>query len=257
MPSAGWIAWGVRREDDAKDQLRWARCGATMDRHVPGRIFDRPSVCALHLERLRPGLPAARNLRKRLRAIGDRHGGSGFVVVPFGAAELSARRSASIRVDADHAVGSGTSRVRCACAISGNRLAVESAGMERPRQVRFGRANLADRLRWLAGRSAWYCWPQRCAWCCAPSENRLPGPAQRHRLGDVRNLRPVHGLPVQRGGHGSLAGRPIGIENWISLAGLPILCVLFLQAMLLRRSLAHMGNGLVTRAWAALVYAIL
>ena len=58
-------------------------------------------------------------------------------------------------------------------------------------------------------------------------------------------------------GMASLAGRPVGIENWISLAGLPILCVLFLQAMLLRHSLAHMGNGLVTRAWMALVYAIL
>jgi hypothetical protein len=55
----------------------------------------------------------------------------------------------------------------------------------------------------------------------------------------------------------ALAGRSFGIENWISLAGLPTLCVLFLQAMLLRRSLAHMGNGLVIRAWTALVYAIL
>jgi hypothetical protein len=58
-------------------------------------------------------------------------------------------------------------------------------------------------------------------------------------------------------GMAALAGRSFGIENWISLAGLPTLCVLFLQAMLLRRSLAHMGNGLVIRAWTALVYAIL
>jgi hypothetical protein len=47
------------------------------------------------------------------------------------------------------------------------------------------------------------------------------------------------------------------MENWISLAGLPTLCVLFLQAMLLRRSVAQMGNGLITRAWVALVYAVL
>lgn len=58
-------------------------------------------------------------------------------------------------------------------------------------------------------------------------------------------------------GMASLAGRPVGIENWISLAGMPTLCVLFLQAMLLRRSLARMGNGLITRSWVALVYAVL
>jgi hypothetical protein len=58
-------------------------------------------------------------------------------------------------------------------------------------------------------------------------------------------------------GMASLAGRQIGLENWIALAGLPILCVLFLQAMLLRGSLARMGNGLITRAWVALVYAVL
>ena len=57
-------------------------------------------------------------------------------------------------------------------------------------------------------------------------------------------------------GMASLAGRPIGLENWISLAGLPVLCVLFLQAMLLRGSLARMGSGLATRAWTALVYAV-
>jgi hypothetical protein len=58
-------------------------------------------------------------------------------------------------------------------------------------------------------------------------------------------------------GAASLAGRPVGIENWISLAGLPILCVLFLQAMLLRHSVARMGNGLIPRGWVALVYGIL
>jgi hypothetical protein len=55
----------------------------------------------------------------------------------------------------------------------------------------------------------------------------------------------------------SLAGRPIGQESWISLAGLPILCVLSLEAMLLRRSVARMGNGLIARCWIALGYGIL
>jgi hypothetical protein len=54
-------------------------------------------------------------------------------------------------------------------------------------------------------------------------------------------------------GAASLAGRPISLENWISLAGLPILCVLFLEAMLLRQSIVRMGNGLLTRGWIALV----
>ena len=54
-----------------------------------------------------------------------------------------------------------------------------------------------------------------------------------------------------------LAGRPIPVENWISLAGLPILCVLFLEAMLLRQSVVRMGNGLIARGWVALVCGIL
>ena len=54
-------------------------------------------------------------------------------------------------------------------------------------------------------------------------------------------------------GAASLAGRQISLENWISLAGLPILCVLFLEAMLLRQSVMRMGNGLLTRGWVALV----
>jgi hypothetical protein len=58
-------------------------------------------------------------------------------------------------------------------------------------------------------------------------------------------------------GAASLAGRPIGLEDWISLAGLPILCVLFLEAMLLRRAVLRMGNGLVTKGWLALVCGIL
>ena len=55
----------------------------------------------------------------------------------------------------------------------------------------------------------------------------------------------------------SLAGRQISQEDWISLAGLPVLCVLSLEAMLLRRSVARMGNGLITRGWVALGYGIL
>lgn len=52
------------------------------------------------------------------------------------------------------------------------------------------------------------------------------------------------------------AGRPIGMENWVSLAGLPILCVLFLEAMLLRHSVVQMGNGMIGKCWAALVAGI-
>jgi hypothetical protein len=54
----------------------------------------------------------------------------------------------------------------------------------------------------------------------------------------------------------SLAGRQTGVEDWISLAGLPILCLLFLEAMLLRQSILRMGNGLVTRGWVALAWAV-
>jgi hypothetical protein len=57
-------------------------------------------------------------------------------------------------------------------------------------------------------------------------------------------------------GAASLAGRPIGAEDWISLAGLPILCVLFLEAMLLRRSVVHLGNGLISKCWAAFMCGI-
>jgi len=57
-------------------------------------------------------------------------------------------------------------------------------------------------------------------------------------------------------GAASLAGRQFGFEDWISLAGLPILCVLFLEAMLLRQSVVHMGNGLISRCWAAFMCGI-
>ena len=55
----------------------------------------------------------------------------------------------------------------------------------------------------------------------------------------------------------SLAGRQISHADWISLAGLPILCVLSMEAMLLRRSVARMGSGLISRGWVALGYGIL
>jgi hypothetical protein len=58
-------------------------------------------------------------------------------------------------------------------------------------------------------------------------------------------------------GAASLAGGRIGFEECISLAGLPILCVLFLEAMLLRRAVVRMGNGLIGRGWMALVCAVL
>src|SRR5437762_13431305 len=102
MSSAEWIAWDVRREDDTKDQLRRTRCGATMDCRVPWRLLDRRPVCALYLERFRPGLLAARKLRKRLCPVGDRHGRGGFVVMPFSATKLSGRGAAAFRMDADH-----------------------------------------------------------------------------------------------------------------------------------------------------------
>jgi len=57
-------------------------------------------------------------------------------------------------------------------------------------------------------------------------------------------------------GAASLSGESIPLEDWISLAGLPILCVLFLEAMLLRQAVARMGSGLVARGWLALVFGI-
>ena len=54
----------------------------------------------------------------------------------------------------------------------------------------------------------------------------------------------------------SLPGGQMGIEDWTSLAGLPFLCVLSLEAMLLRQSVVRMGNGPIARCWAALVCGI-
>ena len=57
-------------------------------------------------------------------------------------------------------------------------------------------------------------------------------------------------------GAASLGGERIGAEGWISLAGLPILCVLFLEAMLLRQAIGRMGHGLIARGWLMLVCGI-
>jgi hypothetical protein len=51
----------------------------------------------------------------------------------------------------------------------------------------------------------------------------------------------------------ALSSRQIAIEDWSKLAGLPLLCVLVLQAMLLRQSVLRMGRGPIARCWAALV----
>jgi hypothetical protein len=53
-----------------------------------------------------------------------------------------------------------------------------------------------------------------------------------------------------------LDGHPMNWEDWISLAGQPILCLLFLQATLLRQAVARMGNGLISQCWAAFMYGI-
>jgi hypothetical protein len=58
-------------------------------------------------------------------------------------------------------------------------------------------------------------------------------------------------------GAASVAGTPIGFEEWASLAGLPVLCVLFLEAMLLRQAVGRMGHGPVARVWMVLVWGIL
>lgn len=42
-----------------------------------------------------------------------------------------------------------------------------------------------------------------------------------------------------------------GASDWLSLAGLAILCVLFLEAMLLRQSVLRMGGGPIAKCWAA------
>src|ERR1035438_6063786 len=71
MSSADWTGPSrpERYADDAKEQLGWDRVGAPMDRGVPGRVFDRPSACALPLEHGGTGVPGARNLGRHLGAI--------------------------------------------------------------------------------------------------------------------------------------------------------------------------------------------
>jgi hypothetical protein len=51
----------------------------------------------------------------------------------------------------------------------------------------------------------------------------------------------------------ALAPRQVAVEDWSKLAGLPLLCVLVLQAMLLRQSVVRMGEGPIARCWAAFV----
>jgi hypothetical protein len=53
-----------------------------------------------------------------------------------------------------------------------------------------------------------------------------------------------------------LAGNQIRLEDWIPVAGDLILCALFLEAMLLRHSVVRMGNGLISKCWAALMCGI-
>jgi hypothetical protein len=57
--------------------------------------------------------------------------------------------------------------------------------------------------------------------------------------------------------YGAVRGNPIGLDGWISLAGLPILCVLVFQASLLVQSVLHLGSGLIARSWLALAAGIL
>jgi hypothetical protein len=54
-------------------------------------------------------------------------------------------------------------------------------------------------------------------------------------------------------GVASPAAGQTGLQHWISLAGLPFLCVLVLEAMLLRQSVVRMGNGPISKCWAALM----
>jgi hypothetical protein len=49
-------------------------------------------------------------------------------------------------------------------------------------------------------------------------------------------------------GRTSVAG---GLVDWTSLAALPFLCVLVLEAMLVRQSLLRMGSGPISKCWAA------
>jgi hypothetical protein len=53
-----------------------------------------------------------------------------------------------------------------------------------------------------------------------------------------------------------LGGTPIQAGDLIALSGCPVLCVLFLEAMLLRQSVTRMGHGLVAKCWGAFAVAI-
>jgi len=58
-------------------------------------------------------------------------------------------------------------------------------------------------------------------------------------------------------GSGWLGSHPVRTEDCVALAGLPVLCLLFFQGVLLRKSLSRMGTGLIARGWIALECAIL
>jgi hypothetical protein len=58
-------------------------------------------------------------------------------------------------------------------------------------------------------------------------------------------------------GAATVKGSRVGFEEWVSLAGLLVLCVLFLEAMLLRQAVGRMGRGPIARVWLALVWGVM
>jgi hypothetical protein len=57
-------------------------------------------------------------------------------------------------------------------------------------------------------------------------------------------------------GAASLTGKQMSMDDWTSLAALPLLCVLFLEAMLLARAVIRMGSGPVSKCWSAIAWGI-
>jgi hypothetical protein len=49
----------------------------------------------------------------------------------------------------------------------------------------------------------------------------------------------------------ALSRKQVSVGEWSELAELPLLCVLFLEAMALRHSVVRMGNGPIARCWGA------
>jgi len=52
------------------------------------------------------------------------------------------------------------------------------------------------------------------------------------------------------------AGAQMSMEEWASLAGLPILCMLFVEAIFLGQAVIRMGSGPVSKCWSAFVWGI-